>query len=89
MKRRGSPWRPAARLRVMGAERLELRAMMAADVVANVAANATSLQAEGEGPLVTDFSLEDVNPNSATYGQMVSPRDFQGSLSGYYFGHAT
>ena len=50
---------------------------------------ASSDRGEGEGELVPDFSLVDVNPNSATYGQNVSPQDFRGSISGYYFGHAT
>jgi hypothetical protein len=36
-----------------------------------------------------DFSLPDVNPNSATHGNLVSPRQFLGSVSAYYFGSAT
>ena len=38
---------------------------------------------------VPNFALPDVNPNSETYNQTVSPRDFMGSVSGWYFGHAT
>jgi hypothetical protein len=38
---------------------------------------------------VPDFLLADVNPNSATAGQMVSPRNYIGNVSGYYFGAAT
>jgi hypothetical protein len=38
---------------------------------------------------VADFQLEDVNPSSATNGQLVSPRDFQGMISGWYFGRST
>ena len=38
---------------------------------------------------VTPFSLEDVNPTSATYGQMVSPADFAGQTSAWYFAHST
>ena len=38
---------------------------------------------------VADFSLTDVNPNSSTYGQEVSPRDYLGEASAWYFGHAT
>jgi hypothetical protein len=45
--------------------------------------------AEGEGELVADFSLTDVNPNSATYNEPVSPRDYLGQLSAWYFGHGT
>jgi hypothetical protein len=36
-----------------------------------------------------DFSLLDVNPNSATHGVQVSPRQYLNSVSAYYFGHAT
>jgi len=36
-----------------------------------------------------DFSLTDVNPNSATSGQAVSRRQYMGKVSAWYFGHAT
>lgn len=36
-----------------------------------------------------DFSLRDVNTNSLRFDQMVSPRDYEGQVSAYYFGHAT
>ena len=45
--------------------------------------------AEGESEQVPDFALVDVNPNSATYNETVSPRDFLGKTSAWYFGHAT
>ena len=38
---------------------------------------------------VSDFSLPDVNPTSASFGSDVSPRDFEGAISAWYFGHAT
>ncbi len=38
---------------------------------------------------VSDFSLIDVNPTSKTYNQLVSPRDYLGQVSAWYFGHAT
>ena len=38
---------------------------------------------------VPDFSLTDVNPNSATHDQAVSPRDHLARVSAWYFGHAT
>ena len=45
---------------------------------------------EGESAMmVPDFQLEDVNASSATSGQLVSPRDYLGQVSGWYFGHAT
>jgi len=42
------------------------------------------------GPL-PDFSLENHNPTPApmTSGPLVSPRDYLGFVSAYYFGHAT
>ena len=36
-----------------------------------------------------DFALMDVNPNSASFGVEVSPRDHLGHLSVWYFGSAT
>jgi len=36
-----------------------------------------------------DFSLVDVNPSSATAGDSISPRQFLGKISAWYFGHAT
>ena len=45
---------------------------------------------ESSGPtIIPDFVLQDVNPNSPTTGQDVSPRDYLGTTSGYYFGAAT
>jgi hypothetical protein len=38
---------------------------------------------------VTEFVLMDVNPNSATGGQSVSPRDYLQKATAWYFGHAT
>ncbi|MBM4130273.1 hypothetical protein FJ250_04505 [bacterium] len=36
-----------------------------------------------------DFRLVDVNPFSATGGDLVSPRDYLGVVSAWYFGQAT
>ena len=41
------------------------------------------------GTEVPDFSLEDVNETSSTWGQPVSPRDLLAQTSGWYFTHAT
>ena len=38
---------------------------------------------------VTDFSLTDVNPNSETHDTSLSPRDYLGKVSAWYFGHST
>ena len=47
----------------------------------------------GPGPNTTDpvpdFSLRDVNVNSTRFDEMVSPRDYEGQVSAWYFGHAT
>ncbi len=41
----------------------------------------------GDGAeIVPDFALLDVNPTSTTYDQMVSPRDYLGQVSAWYFG---
>ena len=41
-----------------------------------------------DGP-VTDFSLIDVNPGSPSFEEFVSPRDVEGRVSLWFFGHAT
>lgn len=41
------------------------------------------------GPVVPDFKLVDENPNSPHYKQNVSPRDYLGQVSAWYFGHST
>ena len=43
----------------------------------------------GAGEMMPEFNLMDVNPTSSTYQQSVSPRDFLGGASGWYFGHST
>jgi hypothetical protein len=41
------------------------------------------------GQVVPAFSLTDVNPDSQTNQQAVSPRDYLQQVSAWYFGHAT
>lgn len=41
------------------------------------------------GIVVADFSLLDVNPNSPSLGDSISPRGSLGQISAWYFGHAT
>lgn len=36
-----------------------------------------------------DFSVADVNADSARYQQAVSPRDYLGQISAWYFGRST
>jgi hypothetical protein len=41
------------------------------------------------GVVVPDFALTDVNPNSPTNAQLISPHRYLGAISAWYFGHAT
>ena len=46
----------------------------------------------GAGPLpqtAPAFSLEDVNDTSHTHQETLSPRDYMGWISVWYFGHST
>ena len=36
-----------------------------------------------------DFSLEDLNPNSGTYGQLIGPSDYLGQICIVFFGTST
>ncbi len=36
-----------------------------------------------------DFHLVDVNPSSERSQQRVSPRDYEGKVSAWYFGHSS
>ena len=65
-------------------EQLESRITM--DSSGGVLALATP---EGEGDPRPDFQLEDVNPDSARFGEDVSPRDYLSQVSAWYFGHST
>jgi hypothetical protein len=40
------------------------------------------------GGVEPDFHLVDVNPASARSQQSVSPRDYEGQVSAWYFGHS-
>lgn len=44
---------------------------------------------DGAVAVVPDFSLVDENPASSLYQKKVSPRDYLGQISAWYFGHAT
>ena len=60
-------------------------------------AGCMSTEADGGAPLaidggmaaIADFSLLDVNPTSARADTLVSPRDYIGRITAWYFGHAT
>jgi hypothetical protein len=41
------------------------------------------------GAKVPDFHLLDVNPASSRFDQQVSPRDLEGHVTGWYFGHSS
>jgi hypothetical protein len=52
--------------------------------------SATSVVDDGPvDPFVSDFSLRDANSSSPTFNTVVSPRDFLGQVSAWYFGSAT
>ena len=42
---------------------------------------------ENNNSQVYDYSLEDVNPNSVTYGETLSPGYFENLITLHYFGH--
>lgn len=71
---------------------MRVRAIAAA--VCAVLAACTSAPEKGpvrdlsDGPM-PDFALTDVNISSPSYWQEVSPRDYSGQISAWYFGHAT
>lgn len=56
---------------------------------APVGGSAVDAGAQAVGGLVPDFSLPDVNPASPSAGATVSPRDYAGVVTGWYFGHST
>lgn len=41
------------------------------------------------GEQVADFLLDDLNSTSPRYGDAISPRDYLGEVSGWYFFHST
>jgi hypothetical protein len=81
--RRPSRFRGLRSRRVMVLESLEMRALMSAD---GVSAIVSSAEAESS-TVISDFSLIDVNANSPTHAQSVSPRDYLNQVSAYYFGY--
>lgn len=48
----------------------------------------STAEAEASG-MVPDFSLVDANPNSAKYGDSVSPHDYHGRVTGWFFADST
>ena len=67
-------WR---RFRLRAFESLESRHLLAADLMGSAEVQ------------VADFALVDVNSTSSFADQSVSPRDFMGQISAWYFGYAT
>lgn len=72
-------------MRLMPVRRLVLLLSLTLLVAACGKDNAT----DPTNAAVPDFVLTDVNPNSATALQPVSPRDYLQKVSAWYFGHAT
>lgn len=73
--------KPKSRNRLNGAELCEPRYLLSG--------NSELGAAEPSQDVVAEFSLLDVNPTSQTYDQLVSPSDFRGQVSAWYFGFAT
>ena len=66
-----------------------LAGMSAVALVALLAACSDSSSSEVSANAVPDFGLMDVNPNSPRHGRLVMVRDYQGTASAWFFGHAT
>jgi hypothetical protein len=50
----------------------------------------TEVQNDNPPPnMASDFLLADMNVISPTFAHTISPRDYLGSLSAWYFGHST
>lgn len=76
------PAEQARRHRRLVAERLESRWLLAG--------MADDFEfAEGEDAIAPDFAIVDLNANSDTYEDAVSPRDYLQQVSGWYFTYAT
>lgn len=82
--RRRRPFQP-------GIEQLESRMLLHAGSMAMEGPDGAAYPGEGEVATsqVADFHLLDVNETSSTFGQRISPRDYLGQVTGWYFGHAT
>jgi len=66
----------------------EFDASSVADAMENTADGA--IQIDASAPVVVqDFSIQDVNESSQRFEQAISPRDYLGKISAWYFGHAT
>lgn len=61
---------------------------LAVVVIAGCGDDGPSRPLLGDTP-APDFAVRDVNPNSPRNGELVSPRDYIGEVSAWYFGHAT
>ena len=69
------------------------RTLLAGTIVALgltiVACTDATTPAEPTRNVAPDFRLADVNPASASFGETISPRDYLGQVSAWYFGHST
>ncbi len=70
-------------------ERFENRFCFDGAGIADALVIAADQMDTAEGEPQPEFSLEDVNATSATFGQSLSPSDFRDGVSAWYFGHAT
>jgi len=62
-------------------------ALFTAALIVVACAPAPAVQDAGDGTQI-DFGLNDVNPASARFDQVVKPSDYRGKVSAWYFGHS-
>ena len=66
-----------------------MRVPLLAVAILSMGCPSTDIPIEPSGDALPDFSLPDVNSNSTRFNQPISPRDYLGEVSAWYFGHAT
>ena len=86
MQRQTSISQKGASISHQGAPRLIRRHLAA--ILTVLGLSSWSMSAVGQG-IVPDFSLPDENSTSTTYQTNISPRDYVGQVSGWYFGLST
>jgi hypothetical protein len=66
-----------------------LAALVALFLTVGCGKDSTTGPPTSDGEPVPEFSLPDTNPTSSRFEEMVSPRDYRGRISAWYFGYAT
>jgi hypothetical protein len=68
---------------------MKFRALVFSTFVALAGCDSGDDPAPGGPEQAVDFSLIDQNSTSTTFEDPVSPRDYTGMVSAWYFGHST